>query len=267
MAPIITRRQALGLVGGGLAIPVLRPAVAEDLPWWQGLPEARALVGEAVPTAEGILLDLPLLSEDGASVATGVLIDRPMTPELYVASLHLFTPANPSPRVADYAFSPLSGRAEIATRIRLNESQTVGAIAVMSDGEVLVAGRHVDVFTIGCFANPAAFTTDNVMFVRVRLGDPVIAGRPLAVTTMINHPMETGLRLDPAGVPIPRNMIGRFTASFARATVFEARFHGSTAVNPYLRFHFVPQGAGDLVLRWEDDFGRVAEERVAVRPA
>jgi len=261
--PLPTRRSALALAGAAALLPVLvRRAVAQgEAPWWQGVETARALVGDAVPSTEGITIDLPYLSEDGTSIALGVAVDRPMTPESYVESLHVHALKNPAPEVADYFFSPLSGRAEIATRIRINETMPVGVIARVSTGEVIVAEREILIVTIGCLTNAATYATTDIMRTRVRVPDRFLPGVPAEITTLINHPMETGLRTTLAGDVIPKNIVTRFLASINFATVFEARFRSSVAVNPYLRFFIAPPQSGELVLRWEEDSGLAAIER------
>ncbi len=243
--------------------PVLaRTVAAQDAaPWWQGVESARAMVGDVSPSTDGIWIDLPYLSEDGTSVALGAGVDRPMTPESYVESLHVYALKNPAPEVADYFFSPLSGRAEIATRIRINETMPVGVIARISTGEVIVAEREILIVTIGCLTNAATYATTDVMLTRVRVPERWSPGVPGEVTTLINHPMETGLRTTLAGEVIPRNIVRRFLASVNFATVFEARFYSSVAVNPYLRFFLAPPQSGELVLRWEEDTGLAAIER------
>jgi len=259
----LSRRSALGLVGAAAVWPILaRPAASQDAaPWWQGVESARALVGDTIPSTEGILIDLPYLSEDGTSVALGVGVDRPMTAESYVESLHVYALKNPSPEVADYFFSPLSGRAEIATRIRINETMPIGVIARISNGEVIVAEREIRIVTIGCLTNAATYATTDVMLTRVRVPERFLPGVPGEITTLINHPMETGLRTTFAGEVIPRNIVTRFLASANLATVFEARFYSAVAVNPYLRFFIAPPQSGELVLRWEEDTGLAAIER------
>jgi hypothetical protein len=99
------------------------------------------------------------------------------------------------------------------------------------------------------------------MLTRVRLPESFLPGVPGEVTTLINHPMETGLRTTLAGEVVPKNIVTRFLASVNFATVFEARFHSAVAVNPYLRFFIAPPQSGELVLRWEEDTGLAAIER------
>jgi sulfur-oxidizing protein SoxY len=259
---VVSRRQAIALAGSVLAAPyLLRSASAQGAPWWQAIDAARSVIGTATPSTSGIAIDLPFISEDGSSVALGLSVDRPMTNEAYVESLHFFAPGNPSPEVVDFFFSPLSGRAAIATRIRLNQTQTVGAVARMSTGEVIVGEREIRITISGCLTRAETYAATDLMLTRVRVPEGLAAGTPGEVTTIINHPMETGLRADAAGNILPQNIIQRFLASFNLATVFEARLHRAVAANPYFRFFVAPPASGELYLRWEEDRGRFSEER------
>jgi sulfur-oxidizing protein SoxY len=57
-----------------------------------------------------------------------------MTPDDYVEAIHVFTEKNPQPNVMEIHLGPRAGRASVATRIRLADSQKVTAIARMKDG-------------------------------------------------------------------------------------------------------------------------------------
>lgn len=91
-----------------------------------------ALTNGAPVLPGGMTLDLPELVENGNVVAMTISVEPP--PGVTVASLHVYAEANPLPNVLHLAFGPASGRPRIATRIRLATSQTVTALAKMSDG-------------------------------------------------------------------------------------------------------------------------------------
>lgn len=97
-----------------------------------------------------IRMELPDMAENGQVVPITVEVDSPMTPEDYVWTLHIFAFANPVPQVATYRFTPASGRAAIATRIRLAKSQEVVAVAEMSNGKVHVAKAPIKIMIGGC---------------------------------------------------------------------------------------------------------------------
>jgi sulfur-oxidizing protein SoxY len=126
-----TRRQFLAAAGGvGLALAV-RPAKATPASMKQAI---RQIVGEAALKRGKIKLDLPPLVENGNSVAMGVTVDSPMTAKDYVKAIHVVTEKNPQPNVISAQLGPRAGKAEIQTRVRLADTQTVIAICEMSDG-------------------------------------------------------------------------------------------------------------------------------------
>ena len=94
----------------------------------------RKVVGGARINKGKVTLELPQLVENGNTVSMAVKVDSPMTQADYVKAIHVFTEKNPQPNVASFHLGPRSGRAAVATRIRLADSQTVTAIAEMSDG-------------------------------------------------------------------------------------------------------------------------------------
>ena len=57
---------------------------------------------------------------------------------------------NPLPNVVDLHLGPRAGRAAVATRIRLADTQTVTAIAALSDGTFLSASMSVVVTVAAC---------------------------------------------------------------------------------------------------------------------
>ena len=126
-----TRRQFLAAAGGaGLALAV-RPADATPASMKQAI---RQVVGEAAVKRGKIKLDLPPLVENGNSVAVSVTVDSPMTAKDYVKAIHVFTVKNPQPNVISAQLGPRAGKAEIQTRVRLADTQSVIAICELSDG-------------------------------------------------------------------------------------------------------------------------------------
>ncbi len=63
-----------------------------------------------------------------------VAVESPMTAADHVKAIAVFNEKNPQPHVALFHLGPRSGRARVATRIRLANSQKLVAIAEMSDG-------------------------------------------------------------------------------------------------------------------------------------
>ena len=88
------------------------------------------------PIIDGkVKLVIPPLVENGNLVVLKLSVDSPMTPNDYVKSVHVIAEGNPLPNIFTVYFTPRSGTANITTRVRLADSQTVWAIAHMSDGK------------------------------------------------------------------------------------------------------------------------------------
>ena len=98
----------------------------------------------------GITIDLPAIAENGNSVPLALVIDSPMTVEDHVTDVLLIAERNPRPVIATFHFTPLMGRAEASTRIRLAATQNVTVLAKTSRGELLVDQRPVKVTIGGC---------------------------------------------------------------------------------------------------------------------
>jgi sulfur-oxidizing protein SoxY len=108
----------------------------------------RARIGDRQPQPAGMTLTLPKIAETGYSVPLTVSVDSPMTPEDYVERVHIVVSGNPEPVAATYHLGIRAGKAEMSTRIRLARTQTVLALAEMSDGTVRSAAASI-VVTLG----------------------------------------------------------------------------------------------------------------------
>jgi sulfur-oxidizing protein SoxY len=149
--PTATRRSVLAAIGSAGAMLVVRPAHATPETMKQAI---RAIVGEAMMKPGKVRLDLPPLVENGNTVAMNVSVQSPMTAKDYVKAIHVVTEKNPQPNVISAKLGPRAGKAEISTRIRLADTQTVIAICEMSDGSFW--SEKVDVIiTLGaCLEDP-----------------------------------------------------------------------------------------------------------------
>jgi sulfur-oxidizing protein SoxY len=117
----------------------------------QALDEAiRKVVGGQPVRAGRVKLDLPPLIDNGNVVALSVSVDSPMTATDYVKAIHVFNEKNPQPNIVSVMLGPRAGRASISTRIRLADSQTVIAIAQLSDGSFWQTSQDVIVTIAAC---------------------------------------------------------------------------------------------------------------------
>jgi sulfur-oxidizing protein SoxZ len=87
------------------------------------------------------------------------------------------------------------------------------------------------------------------------------------VKVLMFHPMETGLRKDPAsGQPLPLHFIQRVIAKHNGSTVIDAQWSQAISKNPFLNFRVRGAKVGDMIsVSWEDNRGDKAaiEARLA----
>jgi sulfur-oxidizing protein SoxY len=249
------------LAGAMLAATVLPATTQATEGPWQRLPAAAALLDGAQVRAGGLTLELPLVSEDGGAVPLSVAADVP------VAEIHLFATRNPSPEIAVLRFHDAQIQPRVGTRVRLNETQQVIALARTPDGEWLATSREIRITVSGCLARSDEGTAADEMNTRVRAPGPLRAGQSGELLAMITHPMETGLREGTDGTVVPRRLIERVQIDYADTPAFEAELFAAVSANPFLRLQLAPEARGEVLIRWYEDAGRSAEarERVEMR--
>ena len=133
-----SRRQVLGFGGAALMMATLGTGSVQATP-----KEARAKMAEfanGVEQQKGrVNILLPTLTQDGKRTRIQVSVDSPMTEQDYVKHVHILAERNTEPEIASYHFSPMSGKCEFITRLRVAKSQTIMVGAEMSDGSFYLA--------------------------------------------------------------------------------------------------------------------------------
>ena len=144
-----SRREFLltGAAAGIGALIALEPAGATPAAMQEAI---RKVVGSARVNAGRVTLDMPPLSENGNAVPLTVSVESAMSQADHVRAIHVFNEKNPQPEVASFRLGPRAGRATVSTRIRLADTQTVVAIAELSDGSFWSARASVVVTLAAC---------------------------------------------------------------------------------------------------------------------
>ncbi len=149
-----TSRREFLLAAGGVAAAIglgsvvaVEPARATPAAMQEAI---RRVVGSARVNAGRVKLDLPPLSENGHAVPLAVSVESPMTEADHVRAIHVFTEKNPQPDVVSFRLGPRAGRARVATRMRLADTQTVVAICELSDGSFWSGSADVVVTLAAC---------------------------------------------------------------------------------------------------------------------
>jgi sulfur-oxidizing protein SoxY len=139
-------RAGLAAIPAASAITLMvRPAAATP----ESMRDAiKKVVGDAEIKRGRVKLHIAPMSENGNSVSCAVTVESPMTAADHVKAIHLFNEKNPQPNVISAHFGPRAGKARIDTRIRLSDTQTVTAIAQLSDGSFWSDSANV-IVTLG----------------------------------------------------------------------------------------------------------------------
>ena len=261
--PTLTRRQALALTLPAMGLVGLPSAHAElkiegdpELsPRW--LKVRAGLFGDRPISSDAdavITLDAPKRAEDAAIVPIAIRARFEQKPERFIRKVWLIIDDNPSPIAAIFSYTLDSGRADIETRVRVDEYSHVRAIAETDDGKLTMATRYVKA-SGGCSAPPgkdavAALAAMGQMRLRVQPG--ATPSRPALAQLMVSHPNDSGMVMDQATRQYtPPHFVRKIDVTYNGRLVLSADIDFAISENPNLRFYFVPQDGGTGELRAE----------------
>lgn len=92
-----------------------------------------------------------------------------------------------------------------------------------------------------------------------------MAGDKAQVRVLMTHEMETGLRKDTAGKPVPAHHIQEVTARLNGKPVLAAQWGPSVSKNPFLQFSLKGAKPGDkLSVSWKDNKGDTRTDEATV---
>lgn len=146
----ISRRTALALGAAGAAFSFVGLSGTAQASPESAAAEVAKFAGGKAPTAGKISIELPEIAENGNTVPLAISVDAPMTDDDYVTDILVLADGNPNPGVATFHFTPLSGKADASTRIRLATTQNIVVTAKTSKGAVYTASKLVKVTIGGC---------------------------------------------------------------------------------------------------------------------
>jgi sulfur-oxidizing protein SoxZ len=100
---------------------------------------------------------------------------------------------------------------------------------------------------------------------RIRIPRTARPGEVVEIRTLIEHPMETGIRVD-GRQPPPRDLLDELVVRMNGDTVFQAELKNGTAANPYHVFFVRLDRTSEFEFVWSDERGRSvrATQRVTV---
>jgi sulfur-oxidizing protein SoxY len=268
------RRFLLRAALAGLALILGAGARANDVPdpetaIWKKLQRSLFENRPVASDARGIIeLVTPVRAEDAAVVPVAIRTKLTQRPERYVRRIYLIVDKNPSPLAAMFELTPESGRADLETRIRIEEYTHVRAVAELSDGTLFADTRFVKA-SGGCSApagkDPAAAAA-RVGRMRLAVDGNVSYNQPALAQLMISHPNDSGLVMDQLTRHYtPAYFVRSIRVTYAGRPILTAEVDFSISENPNFRFYFVPVGDGELKAEAVDTKELRFETTLAVR--
>lgn len=146
----VSRRKALAIGASGAALTFIGWNDGAFAAAKEAADEIAKFTGGKTAEKSKVAIELPEIAENGNTVPLSVSVEGPMTADNYVSEILVVADGNPNPGVATFRFSPLSGKAEASTRIRLATTQNIIAIAKTSKGEFFTNQKLVKVTIGGC---------------------------------------------------------------------------------------------------------------------
>jgi sulfur-oxidizing protein SoxY len=146
----LSRRATLMLGAAGATLGVLGWGVRAQAGVKEAADQIAKFIGGKTAEKGKISIELPEIAENGNTVPLSVTVDSAMTADDYVSDVIVVSEGNPNPGVATFHFSPLSGKAEASTRIRLATTQNIVVVAKTSKGEFFTGQKLVKVTIGGC---------------------------------------------------------------------------------------------------------------------
>lgn len=143
------RRTFIATGAAFLATVIVRPATAltqSDVL----TPLVKAYAAGGTVREGRVKFDIAPLVDNGNSVPIEITVDSPMTQAQHVVGIAVFNEKNPQNDVAQFMLTPLSGRARVATRMRLAVTQQLVAVAKMNDGSCWTKTVEVLVTIASC---------------------------------------------------------------------------------------------------------------------
>jgi sulfur-oxidizing protein SoxY len=233
-------------------------AVAEtnDEAEWNNVLKDQFFAGKTIAeTTDVIELDAPYRAEDPALVPLKITSKIKQSKDHYIKKILVLIDKNPFPFVGEFDFTPDSGKADIAMRVRINSYSYVRAIAQMNDGRLYMSKQFVKA-SGGCSA-PIGADMDAAMKrlgkMKFRLHDGIKTSEPTLVQLLISHPNVTGMQMDQISRFLKKShFIKKISVSFNDKPILTAKTDIAISSDPNFRFYFVPDKAGVLKAEFTD---------------
>ena len=260
MTPNDRFRRGL-LAAAILLLPMLSlaadpPPPAQDNPMWLKL-RVHLFQDRPISESGGKLIELnaPARAEDAAVVPVSIKTLTAQTPEHYIKTIYLILDNNPGPVAAVFHMTPESGRADIETRVRVEQYTHLRAVVEMNDGVLSMSTVYLKA-SGGCSvpigkesSEPAA----SLGKMKLVVEDHPKLNQSVMVQLMIRHPNLSGLAMNQlTRLYEPPHFVRKVEVAYAGKPVMSADLDFSISENPHFRFYFTPKADGVLTAQVQD---------------
>ena len=244
---------SLGLYFGGIhysyAGEIINPS--QNTEKWMMLKESLFPQKKINENATNILsISAPFRAEDAAVVPISITSKIDQTKKNYIKKLYLLIDNNPTPVAGVFTLSPDAGKADIETRVRLEEYTYVRAVAKLNDDSLHMVSRYVRA-SGGCSA-PAGKDQEAALArmgkMRFRVPNKVRLGEPTLAQVMVSHPNFSGMQMDQiTRLYVPPLFVRKIQVKQGKKILLTADLDFAISENPNIRFYFVPNNKKELL--------------------
>jgi len=207
--------------------------------------------------AQDILeIKAPYTAEDATIVPVSIHTKIPQSPDKYIQKIHIYIDKNPVPLVGIFEFTPHSGSADLAMRIRVDDFSYVRAIAEMNDGKLYMTKSFVRAKGACSAPPPASMEESRKLLGKMKMNTvgELVLGKPNLMQLMIRHPNITGLAPLKVGSHVrpPAHFVKEIVVDYNGEMVMKAQLTFSVSMDPAFRFFFVPEKEGVMTVKGVD---------------
>lgn len=212
-----------------------------------------------------IELDAPFRAEDAAVVPISIRSKILQVPEKYIKKIYLLIDKNPTPVAGIFSVSQKVGKADIETRIRLEEYTYVRAVAELNDGSLHMDHKYVRA-SGGCSA-PAGKDQQAALArlgkMKLRAEKNLATGKPAMAQVMVSHPNFSGMQMDQVSrLYVPPRFVKKIDVFHGDEQLLSAKLDFAISENPSIRFFFVPSGGDELTAKILDSKNEAFEKTI-----
>ena len=236
--------------------PALASALEKDETNWNDILKNQYYSEKSIQESDDVItIEAPYRAEDPALVPLKITSHIKQTKEKYIKKITVFVDKNPFPFVGEFEFTPESGKADLAMRVRVNTYSYIRAVAELNDGQIYMSKKFVKA-SGGCSA-PLGDDLDAAMKrlgkMKFRLNKKMNEGEATLAQLLISHPNITGMQMDQVSRFIKKpHFVDHLKVTFDDKPVLTAKIDIAISSDPNFRFYFVPTKSGELKAEFTD---------------